>query len=185
MNLGISGESSFSIYDGQLQRALEEIEKRNQDGDPTTKVSFLTIDLGANDLIGHLGSDDCHESPRAPACQRRIEAALGTFEDNFEDILSKLGGALESGAEMYVMTVYNPFDFGIGLPFEEFTNEVVERLNAIIEKTARDHGAELADAYPIMNGNAAAWTHMLEGDIHPIADGFQALAFSFAQARGS
>jgi lysophospholipase L1-like esterase len=183
MNLGISGESSISIYDGQLQMALDEIEQRNNDGDPATKVSFLTIDLGANDLIGHLGSGDCHESPRESACQRRIEAALSTFEDNFEDILSKLGGSLESGAEMYVMTVYNPFDFGIGLPFEEFTNEIVERLNAIIEKNAREHGAKLADAYTIMKGNAAAWTHMLEGDIHPISDGFQALAFTFVQAR--
>ena len=32
--------------------------------------------------------------------------------------------------------------------------------------------------------NAGAWTHMLEGDIHPTADGYQALAYAFVQARG-
>lgn len=54
LNLGISGESSIPIMSGQFQEAISEIRRRRDDGDPGTSVSFLTIDLGANDLITHL-----------------------------------------------------------------------------------------------------------------------------------
>ena len=90
---------------------------------------------------------------------------------------------LEDDAEFYIMTMYNPFDFGIGLPFEDFTNEIAGRMNDIIRQTAQAHGAKVADPFDSMGGNAAAWTNMLSGDIHPNGDGYQALAFSFAQVR--
>ena len=81
------------------------------------------------------------------------------------------------------MTMYNPFDFGLGIPFEDFSNEILVRLNAIVAENANNVGAKLADPYDLMGGNAAAWTNMLQGDIHPNPDGFQALAFSLVQAR--
>jgi lysophospholipase L1-like esterase len=183
MNLGISGESSISIMRGQFQQALNEIEGRRDDGDPNTKVSVLTIDLGANDLITHLGSADCQNEPRGTACQARINAALDGFVGNFDDIVKTLDDALEDDAELYIMTMYNPFDFGLGLPFEDFSNEIVERLNDIIVETANSAGAKVADPFDDMGGNAAAWTNMLQGDIHPNADGFQSLAFSLTQAQ--
>ena len=56
LNLGKSGESSISIMQGQFQQALDELRQRRDDGNPNTKVSVLTIDLGANDLLTHLTS---------------------------------------------------------------------------------------------------------------------------------
>lgn len=69
MNLGVSGESSISIMRGQFQQALDEIRQRRNDGDPNTRVSVLTIDLGANDLLTHLGSAECQQAPMGDACQ--------------------------------------------------------------------------------------------------------------------
>ena len=97
-------------------------------------------------------------------------------------IVSSLASALEPGAEFYIMTMYNPFNFGIGIPFETFTNGVAQRMNAIIRDIAEAQGAAVADPFDLMNGHAATWTHMLSGDIHPNANGYQALAFSLAQA---
>ncbi|MCI0438773.1 MAG: SGNH/GDSL hydrolase family protein [Chloroflexi bacterium] len=182
-NLGVSGESSISVRKNQLPQALNELRQRRDDGDPNTKVSFLTLDLGANDLLPHIGSDDCQSDPRGNACQARIDGAIAAFEDNFGAIVAELRASLETDAEFYIMTIYNPFDFGLGIPFEDFGNEILERMNAIIRATAQSAGAEIAEAFPLMNGNAAAWTHMLEADIHPTAEGYQTLAFSFAQAR--
>ena len=183
LNLGISGESSISIMRGQFQRALTEIRQSRDDGDPETKVSVLTLDLGANDLLTHLGSSECQLGPTGSACQARIDAGLKTFADNFPGVVGPLANELEADAEFYIMTMYNPFDFGIGIPFEDFSNGIVERLNAIIAENANNVGAKLADPSEMMAGKSAAWTNMLSGDIHPNSDGYQTLAFSLAEAR--
>jgi lysophospholipase L1-like esterase len=180
LDLGVSGESSISIVnEGQLGRALNAIQAANGN------VAALTIDLGANDLLAHLGSDDCTSGPRGTACQARVSAALGSFETNFAVILGQLKSALPADAEFYVMTIYNPFDFGIGLPIEEFSSEIVAQLNEIISTAATAVGAKVADPFDDMADNAGAWTNMLGGsaDIHPNAEGYQVLALSLAEAR--
>ena len=183
LNLGKSGESSISIMQGQFQQALDELRQRRDDGNPNTKVSVLTIDLGANDLLTHLGSAEYLQAPRGVACQARIDAGLEGFSENFPKIVGSLANELEPNAEFYIMTMYNPFAFGLGIPFEDFSNEILVRLNAIVAENANNVGAKLADPYDLMGGNAAAWTNMLQGDIHPNSDGFQVLAFSLVQAR--
>ncbi len=179
-NLGISGESTISILSsGQLAQAISLLNSQN--------VAVLTIDLGANDVLAHVGSDDClqgEQGPRGAACQARIDAAMEAFVPNFRDILAQLKQGLGANAEFYVMTVYNPFDMGIGLPLEDFTSGIVDELNQLIRQEADSVGAVVADPFPLMADNAAAWTNMLsDSDIHPNADGFQALAFSLAEAR--
>ena len=183
LNLGISGESSISIMQGQFQQALKEIKQRRDDDDPETRVSVLTLDLGANDLLTHLGSSECQLGPTSSACQARIDAGLKIFAENFPNIVGPLASELEPDAEFYIMTMYNPFDFGIGIPFEDFSNGIVDRLNAIIVENASSVGANLADPSLLMRGKAAAWTNMLKGDIHPNSDGYQTLAFSLVEAR--
>ncbi len=182
VNLGISGESTISIQNGtQLNQALSVLNGSSQ-------VSVLTIDLGANDVLAHLGSADClqgESGPRGAACQARVSAAMDAFSPNFRSILQRLDAALDSGAEFYVMTVYNPFDFGIGIPLEAFTSQVVADLNELIKAEAEGVGATVADPFSDMADNAGAWTNMLfDQDIHPNAEGYQVLANSLAEARG-
>jgi lysophospholipase L1-like esterase len=185
INLGISGESSLSIYKqgGQLERALTELRARKNDGNAATKVSVLTIDLGANDLLAHVNSPECGNAPRSTPCQARVTSALSTFEANFTDILAQLRAELEPGAEFYVMTAYNPFDLGWGISIEEFSNGIIDQLNAIIRRVGTAAGAKVADPAPLMKGKAGAWTLILQADIHPNPDGYQVLAYSYAQAR--
>jgi lysophospholipase L1-like esterase len=184
MNLGVSGENSLSILNEQLPAALLEIMERRDDGDPDTTVAVVTLDLGANDLLTHVGSSDCLDDARGSACQNRINAAMDQFEDNFHDIVEEINGALDSDGEFYIMTMYNPFDFGLGIPFEDFSDGIVEQMNDIIRAEADAVGAKLADPFPLTADTAGAWTNMLSGDIHPNEKGFQALAFSLAEAHG-
>ena len=181
LNLSIPGESSVSIYQGQLDQALAEIERRRNDDNPDTRVAVVTLNLGANDLLGHLTSEHCMASPSGPACQARVDASLATFSANLGEIVPTLLSALDPDAELYIMMVYNPFDLGTGLSFEALTNEVVEKLNGIIKETALVNGVPVADVGPLMGSNAGAWTNILDGDIHPNAWGYQVLAFSLAQ----
>ena len=146
-------------------------------------MPFLTLDLGANDLLAHLGSDDCQVPVPTQACQTRADAALQSFEGNFDQIVSSLAEALEPEAEFYIMTAYNPFSIGLGLLAESFTDEIVAQLNVIIREIATTHGAKIADPYGLMQGKAVSWTNLLVGDIHPNADGYQTLAYSLTQAR--
>jgi lysophospholipase L1-like esterase len=184
VNLGRRKESSITIRERQLPRALEEIRARRDDGDPATRVSVVTLDLGANDLVRHIVSQECREAPRGEVCQARIRAALHAFETNFQAIVSEIAVELEPGTEFYVMTVYNPFDFGVGLPLEAFSNEVLEEVNATIRAIAEANGATAAEAGAVMAGHAGGWTHMLDkGDVHPNALGHQALAYALEEAR--
>jgi len=121
---------------------------------------------------------------RGAACTARIEAALDAFAPNLRAILEQLKAALPQDAEFYVMAAYNPFDLGIGLPFEDYSSGIVADMNTIIRTEAAAVGATLADPFDDMADNAGVWTNMLtESDIHPNAAGYQVLAYSLAQAR--
>jgi lysophospholipase L1-like esterase len=74
VNLGISGETTSSFLAGQLGQALQAI------NDPSTDVRYVTLDIGANDI---LFNPQCFASPLS--CP--IEANLTT-------ILTALTGAL-------------------------------------------------------------------------------------------
>ncbi|HUG75657.1 MAG TPA: SGNH/GDSL hydrolase family protein, partial [Acidimicrobiia bacterium] len=53
-NFGISGETSGSLLQGgQLEEAVQFMENND--------IAYVTIDIGANDLLGHLGSPDCED----------------------------------------------------------------------------------------------------------------------------
>lgn len=180
-NLGISGESTISIRNGtQLFEALSILQQGN--------VGVLSINLGANDVLTHLGSADCREGdggPRGAVCQARIAAAMDAFSPNFRSILAELKAELPANAEFYIMTLYNPFDFGLGLPLEDYSSGIVSDLNDLIRAEAVVAGATVADPFGDMADNARAWTNMLKDfDIHPNTDGYQVLANSFAVARG-
>ena len=99
------------------------------------------------------------------------------------------GGARRSRPAGAADTVHIRFRFGRQVVVDD-VGDVVDIqaaggdvLNSIIAENADNVGAKLADPYGLMGGSAAAWTNMLQGDIHPNPDGYQALAFSLAQAR--
>jgi lysophospholipase L1-like esterase len=170
LNLGVTGETSGSLLaGGQLDEALEFL--------AANRVAYLTVDIGANDLLGHLTSPDCAESLERPACRERLESALEAYRANIVSIFDALAGAAPDAAIVFVQT-YNPFSLGTGIPFEEGTNLTISRLNQTAAVAAESRGIRVADGFTPMQGTAAFTTLMLSSppDIHPNALGHDVLA---------
>ncbi len=179
-NFGVSGETSGSlIRGGQLDAALEFM--RNND------VAYVTVDIGANDLLGHIYSGDCEASLEAPGCQERKDAALAAYEQNLERILDRVADA-SGDATVVFLGAYNPFSlgFGAGLSREAQTDEAVLDLNAVARRVAEAEGALYADGFAPLRGTTGATTHMLDTppDIHPVSIGYDALAAAILDALG-
>lgn len=172
-NFGVSGETSGTlIRSGQMDAALAFIE--------ANEVAYVTVNIGANDLLGHLGSDDCSQDIADAACQARLEPALATYRANLDRILGRLRDAAGEGVPILLLTTYNPFSLGLGsaVALEVSSDEATEALNSAAVEVAAAHGVTVADGFASMRGRAAAATHMLDTppDIHPRSSGYDLLA---------
>ena len=170
-NFGETGETSGTMLLGdQLDSAVDFGEKND--------VRYVTIDVGANDLLGHLASSDCSEDVIAPACRARIDATLIAYEQNLRLIFEEVDDAFPD-AEVVFLLAYNPFSLGFEdeVTFEAQSNEALIALNEIAVGVARDFNVLIADGFTPMRGTATATTHMTDTppDIHPNATGYDIL----------
>ncbi len=175
-NFGVSGETSASlIRTGQLDAAMEFISSH--------EVSYVTMNIGANDLLGHLASSDCENGLSTTACNDRIAAAFAAFEVNLGHIYGRLRDAAPD-ATIVFMTMYNPFSLGLGGRFQAATDRKLSEFNAVAAGLARSHGILIADGFTPMQGTAAVTTHMVDNppDIHPRGIGFDILTGALVEA---
>ena len=120
-NFGVSGETTGTlIRGGQLDDAIAFM--RN------TEVAYVTIDIGANNLLGHLGSDACSESLDDPDCQSRLQATFDGYGPDLEVILEEVGDAAPD-ATIVFLTAYNPFSLGLGTALESATDAALSEFN--------------------------------------------------------
>lgn len=179
-NFGIPGETSGSLLQGgQLDRAMDFISAND--------VAYVTIDIGANDLLGHMGSPDCGDDLTSPDCRERIEDSVAIYEDTLAVILDEISAAAGDARLIFLQT-YNPFSLGLGSSagFESASDEAVAELNRVAARVASARGIVVADGFTPMQGTTAATTHMTDSpaDIHPRAIGYDILAFALVEALG-
>ena len=177
-NLGVSGETSGTlIRGGQLDEALAFIR--------ANRVAYVTIDIGANDLLGHLGSEACSRSLTDADCQSRLEATFDGYGPHIEFILDEITGAAPDATVVF-LTAYNPFSLGLGTDLEAATDAALSEFNELAARVARESGVIVADGFSPMQRTAGSTTHMLDPvpDIHPTAIGFDILAGALVDALG-
>jgi lysophospholipase L1-like esterase len=175
-NFGVSGETTGTlIRGGQLDAAVAFMEDN--------AVAYVTVDIGANNLLGHLGSDACSESLDDPDCQSRLEATFDSYGPDMEVILGEIREAAPDATILF-LTAYNPFSLGLGTALEGATDAALADFNAIASAVATDVGVLVADGFEPMRLTTAATTHMLDAapDIHPVAIGFDILAGALLDA---
>ncbi len=177
-NFGVSGETTGTmLLGGQLDNAVEYGENRD--------VAYVTIDIGANDLLGHLASSDCADDILAPACAARIDLSLEAYEANIEEIFATLEDAFPDATIVFLQT-FNPFSLGFEdqVAFEAQSNEALQSLNAIATSAAVGHGIVVADGFSPMRGTTTATTHMTDTppDIHPNEAGYDVLTEAIMSA---
>lgn len=176
-NFGVSGETSGTmIRSGQLDAAIAFIR--------ANPVAYITIDIGANDLLGHLGSSDCSVAITAPACRGRLADSFASYRQNLPIIFGRLREAAP-GATIVFMRSYNPFSFGFdGVAFEQDSTAILDDFNDLAAGVATEYGILVADAFTPMLGTTGTTTHMFDTppDIHPIAIGYDILAAAIVDA---
>lgn len=176
-NLGVPGETSGTLLSGgQLEQAEAVLAAR-----PATLV---LLDIGANDLLGHLTSADCSADLASGPCQRRVEETLVAYRANLATILDRLTAAA-GDARVVLLQAYNPFSLGIGESTQaRASSAILRRLNQVAAEEAARRGVVVADGFTPMEGTTAATTHMLdpEPDIHPNAAGYDVLAAAIVDA---
>jgi lysophospholipase L1-like esterase len=178
LDLGVPGETSGSLLtEGQLDEALGFL--------AANRVAYITVDVGANDLLGHLTSPECSADLDAAACRVRLDGALAAYEENLPAIFAALREAAPQ-ATIVFLTAYNPFSLGTGIAFEADTSRILDRLNDVAGAAATAAGVLVADGFTPMQGLAAYTTLMLDSppDIHPNALGYDVLAQALVAALG-
>ena len=177
-NFGISGETTGTmIRAGQLDEAIAFMEDN--------AVEYVTIDIGANNLLGHLGSKDCSQTLEAPACAARLQSAFELYDDDIVLILDAIIEAAPSATVIF-MRAYNPFSLGLGVGLEQASDQTLDSFNDLAASLAAERSILVADAFTPMMGTTGVTTHMLDAtpDIHPLPIGFDILACSFLEALG-
>jgi lysophospholipase L1-like esterase len=175
-NFGVSGETTGTmIRDGQLEAATAFMEAND--------VAYVTIDIGANNLLGHLGSGDCSRSLDDAACRERIDDVFAAYPGDLEIILDAVAEAAPD-ATIVFLTTYNPFNLGFGTALEAAMDRTTEEFNAIAAGVASNHGILVADGFTPMRATAPLTTHMVdaEPDIHPLPIGYDILAVALLDA---
>jgi lysophospholipase L1-like esterase len=176
-NFGVSGETSGTlIRSGQLDQAVAFIS--------ANEVAYITIDIGANDLLGHLGSADCSESITSDACSERLADSFASYEANVPEIFGALRDAAPD-ATIVFMRAYNPFSFGFtGVQFEQDSTAILDDFNDVAASIAPEYDILVADAFTPMLGTTGVTTRMFDDppDIHPVAIGYDVLAVSIIEA---
>ena len=179
-NLGRTGESSGTmLIGGQLDTAVEFGQSH--------AVRYVTVDIGANDLLGHLASTDCSEEIESLACSERIDASLTAYESNIEVIMETIASEFPDATAIFLLA-YNPFSLGFEdeVRFEAQSNVVLSDLNAIAVAAATRHGFVVADGFSAMRGTTTATTHMTATppDIHPNSVGYDVLTHAVLSSLG-
>lgn len=179
-NFGISGETSGTmIRGGQLDAAIAFMQ--------THDVAYVTIDIGANDLLGHLGSNDCSVDLTDSACRQRIDTSSDAYANNIDKVFRRLRDAAP-GATIVLLRAYNPFSLGFGtaVGFEAQSNQTLDAFNDVAATAAGAYSVLVADGFTPMVGTTASTTHMLDTppDIHPKAIGYDVLAYAITLVIG-
>ncbi len=168
-NFGVSGETTGTmIRTGQLDDAVAFMEDNT--------VAYVTIDVGANNLLGHLGTADCSRSLDDPACRERVADAFAGYPNDLVEIFDAVSDAAPE-ATIIFLTTYNPFNLGFGTEIEADMSRALREFNALAVAEASSRGYLIADGFEVMEGTAAVTTHMLDAapDIHPNEIGYDLL----------
>ncbi len=181
LNLAVSGATSAEILEDQLPRALRQIQLLRDDGDPTTRVSTVTLNAGGNDLRGALALRVCLSDLLGEPCLEGLNAIADELRNNLETVLGPL---LEGPGEppvVYLMNLYSLSDERLG-PLQQVVDFVTAMLNVAIAEAGNRTGAFVVDVSETFRDRVEDLTNVATADIHPNDAGHRELAIALLQA---
>jgi lysophospholipase L1-like esterase len=137
-------------------------------------ADIITISIGGADLL------NCLHASNIPAC---LSNADSIFAHNWPQIMSEIRKSIRSHAEIYVMTVYNPFkgDDPNYTTIEFF----IQKINRVINKNRSIYHYKVVNVHKDFQGKftngqwrVCTWTHFCQSppDPHPTDRGHLKIA---------
>src|SRR5690625_1642471 len=170
-NRGIGGYTTEDVriqveYDLVVQAQIE-------------SADFITLDAGANDLLGavDIGAIDMSDPESMEAALQDAMAALSQVEENMDVILNKIT-ELNPDAPIYVMGYYN------ALPYLEDMQEIVVMIIGMLNDTIYDvtsnYEASYVPTFAAYEGNYELYLPNLN-NIHQTEEGYEVIADLFLE----
>src|SRR5690625_1054229 len=170
-NRGIGGYTTEDVriqveYDLVVQAQIE-------------SADFITLDAGANDLLGavDIGAIDMSDPESMEAALQDAMAALSQVEENMDVILNKIT-ELNPDAPIYVMGYYN------ALPYLEDMQEIVVMIIGMLNDTIYDvtsnYEASYVPTFVAYEGNYGLYLPN-PNNIHPTEEGYEVIAELFLE----
>ncbi|PLR94881.1 SGNH/GDSL hydrolase family protein [Bacillus sp. T33-2] len=160
VNFGVPGYTSFQLKNDLLNSALVR--------DEIKTARLITIDIGANDLLGTLQTNPANAG-----------AAIQSVSANLQTILSTID-QLNPKANVYVMGYYNPFPY---LPSQQQASllPLLHALNQQILLLSAAHGDTFVPTETVIAKNYQLYLPNPQ-DIHLSLAGYKAVANEFSKA---
>lgn len=103
--------------------------------------------------------------------EETIATALSDYRTNMETLVAYLR-EVNPTARILFLKQYNPTSGAANMEtIDAYAEDILGRLNRVMEETVPAGGCELVDTYSVMTGNGETMSNILEGDIHPNALG--------------
>lgn len=167
-NLGVGGYTTEDILD-QLQQV--DIQQELAEAD------FITIDIGANDILGKTGTDfDLSDPAELQRIIQAVTEAISSVETNVTEIMSQIE-ELNPHAPIFFMGYYNALPY---LDGQETIQFMMTILNNTLQEASESYGATFIPTF-----NAFAGKHEIylpnPNDIHPTKEGYEVIATLFLE----
>lgn len=161
VNLNNRANSGFASSD-----LLHQLQTDTSTREAVKKADLITISIGGGDLL------DCFPQPlpTIPAC---LSNAVATFAQNWPLIMREIRKRNRSHAEIFVMTVYNPFrgddpNFNTAEVFIQQINNVIKANRSTCHYKVVDvHADFLGQFTNTRQWRVCTWTHFCEVPIPP------------------
>ena len=173
-SLGYLFNSNYSLFNPPTQAALLETRITGELNAGRT-IETVSVHIGVNDFL-EMTEQDGFEALPLEQQQAEIDAAMPQVAARYADILTRIRSHLP-GADLIVLGYYNPFAATPADPLHDIAPYGATALNAMIQSQAVAFGGRYVDLYTPFLGNESQWTLIVsDGDIHPNAAGYNAIA---------
>jgi hypothetical protein len=152
--------------------------------DAVKNADIITLSIGGGNLL------DCLKEPDPIAC---LPGAVATFSNDWPQIVKEIRKSIGSKAEIYVMTVYNPFKANNNDPLFGAVELAVNGINQVIKRRifrsiyrygVVDVHADFQGQFTNGQFKVCTWTHFCENtpDPHPTDSGHLEIALLHERA---
>lgn len=156
----------------QVLNSIETEEAQNL----VSQASLITVSAGANDLLRIVNANP--EQGTLAFQHVQVDFALNQARISVETLLKKLE---ELAPQANVLVVGYYFAYPHVADFQkEGTSKQLDRLNQILEQSARKYGATYVDVTERMNTDLKAFVPN-PADVHPVQEGYRQMANSVLQ----